>query len=289
MRLAILALLAACGGGIDFEDFDDEHRGATCGYYVRCGAFGTVGDCQTYFQRFDIDNPSLEAAIDAGKTRYDGDAAEACIEALDNLDCDFADQDTDALAACDEVLRGTGKVGAACAFDGECASDRCVVPACDEACCQGTCAEPRPLPGVDEPCTAICADGLYCGNDQLCHPNLVAGEECNSDTVCAPPLYCSYNTRVCSPRPSRGQPCDGFCATEGDVCTGGICAEAAVGGDSCTVPNDCSQFYLCNFDTARCELPATPMTNPNGTPCMFNIECESRYCDAVCSDVPICF
>ena len=289
MRIAVFAVLAACSGGIAFEDFDDERRGATCGYYVRCGAFGTVGDCQTYFQRFDVNNPSLESAIDAGKIRYDGDAAESCIDALDGLDCDFADQDADALVACDEVLTGTGKVGAACAFDRECATGRCVVPDCDEACCQGTCQEPRILPGVEEPCSTLCADDLFCGFDQLCHEPLGIGESCDSYTVCAEPLYCSSNAGTCMRRPGRGQPCDGYCATEGDVCTGGVCVEAAVGGDFCTVADDCSQFYRCSIDTARCELPETPTANPNGTPCMFNIECESRYCDAVCTDVPICF
>lgn len=289
MRIAVLAVLAACGGGIDFGDFDDEHRGATCGYYVRCGAFGTVGECQTYFQRFDVNNPSLQSAIDAGKVDYDGEAAQDCIDALDDLDCDFADQGDGALAACDAVFSGTGKLGATCAFDRECASERCQVPDCEETCCQGTCQQPRVFPGVDEPCTTLCAGNLFCGFDQLCHVPLVEGEACDSYTVCVAPLYCSPNTRVCSQRPARGQPCDGFCATEGDVCTGGVCTEAAVGGDSCTVPYDCSQFYVCNFDTARCELPESPSANPNGTPCMFNVECESRYCDAVCSDVPICF
>jgi hypothetical protein len=288
MRIAVLAALAACSGGIAFEDFDDERRRATCDYYVRCGAFGTSGECEMYFERFGVDNPSLQSAIAAGKVRYDGDAAQDCVDALAGLDCKFADQAADALAVCDDVLIGTGKIGAACAFDRECATDRCVVPDCEEACCQGTCQEPRVRPGVDEPCTTVCAGDLFCGFDQLCHTPLGAGEPCNGYTVCAQPLYCSSAAGACSARPTRGQPCDGFCAAEGDVCTGGVCAEAAVGGDPCTVDDDCSPFYKCEV-TARCELPPAPVTNPNGTPCTFNIECASRYCDTVCTDVPLCF
>ena len=278
MRCAVLALVAACGGGIAFDDFAGEQRGASCGYYVRCGAFGTVADCRLYYERFDLDNPSLEAAVDAGKIHYDSSAAANCIDALDSLACDLADQDANALAACDDVLTGTRKIGAACAFDAECVTERCVIPDCTDACCQGTCEEPRVLPGVGEPCSSFCADDLYCGFDQKCHVPLPEGAQCNTYEICAEPLYCSYNSRTCRVRPARGEPCDGTCATEGDVCgSDGHCVQAATGGDPCITGADCSKFYICNIDMARCTIPESRAASPNGT------------CDAVCSDVPICF
>lgn len=295
MRLVPIAVLAGvaglggCGGGIPFDEFADERRDANCGYYIRCGAFSTVADCRTHFDRTTTSNASLEAAVDAGKIRYDGDAAEDCVAALDDLVCDLAEQDHDALAACDEVFTGTGKIGATCAFDGECVTERCMVPVCDEACCQGTCAEPRVLPGLGEPCSTICADDLFCGYAQVCEAPLLAGEPCNSFTVCAEPLYCSSTLGACASRPKRGETCDGYCASEGDVCSQGLCVAAAVGGDRCTVASDCSQFYICNFDIGSCALPEVPPASSNGTPCNFNIECASHYCDAICSDPPLCF
>lgn len=295
MRCAVLAIVtavgaAACGGGIGFDDFAAEQRGANCGYYVRCGAFGTVGDCGRYFDRFSSDNPSLRAAVDAGKIHYSESAAQDCVDALDHLDCELAAQDTDALAACDDVFTGTRPIDATCAFDHECISERCVIPDCTTACCQGTCQEPRVFPGLGEPCSTLCDGDLFCGYDQLCHAPLQSGETCNMFTVCAGALYCSVVTNACRERPARGEPCDGYCATEGDVCgSTGVCVEAAVGGEPCSTSNDCSKFYMCNLDTGRCTLPDAPTGSPNGTPCTFSVDCESRYCDAVCSDVPICF
>ncbi len=285
----VLVLAAAACSGIDYADFADEQRDATCGYYVRCGSFGTFNDCRAYFERFEGANTSFGAAIDAGKIRFNEDTAEDCIDAFDDLDCDLADQDAQSLEVCDYVFSGTLAFNEACAFNAECESERCIVPDCSDACCIGTCGEPRVYPGVDEPCSNVCDDGLYCGFDQICHPYALEGEPCNALITCVEPYYCSRTTDTCARRPERGEPCDGPCASEGLVCNSdALCVDAGVSGDPCITANDCSIYYICDIDKRTCELPIQQPALDNGKPCTANSECKSRYCDALCMDAPIC-
>lgn len=291
MRLAVTVMfVVACDSGISFGEFADEERDARCDYYVRCGSFSTASQCRYYLDAFRVDNKNLVAAVDAGKIRYDEGAAESCVTALRELSCDTTEQTAEELAPCADVYTGTGQQGASCAFDGECASDRCVVPDCQEACCLGTCEPPRVLPGLGEQCVGLCEGDLYCGVDDRCHAPASEGEPCSVTGPCGAGLYCRDSTRVCTVLPQRGEYCDLVCAQESDLCSSdGVCVKAGVADDPCSTDADCSRFYRCDIERERCAPRPGPTGSVNGTPCSGSSDCVSRYCDGTCMDVPLCF
>jgi hypothetical protein len=311
MRLSWLLVLAACGGGVAFDDFDRERIEAQCEYLVRCEAMASMSDCRAFFARTAIDNPNPGAALEAGKLRYDEHAARACLDAIANLSCDSTEQTAAELAPCSDVLTGTGKAGSACAFDGECESDSCVVQSCPMACCTGSCGPPRSSPGVGQPCVALCADGAYCGADSVCHALQPAGAACNDLEPCAQGLYCAgaatTGSGSCTPLPKRGQPCETACAHIADVCIAGTCVAAGLPGAACMASAECSSYYTCT-DGQCASYPTRGMTctgrcsdeswcsgetcieqKANGEPCTYNDECRTHYCSSGnCGDVPLC-
>src|SRR5262249_50051092 len=136
--LAVVAVAACHGGGIPSSDYLDRLAEAHCDYDTRCGLFPDVATCRAYFQQ--RPDPSLQAAIDAGRSTYDGDKAEQCVNEIANADCDLTSKEGRELpSVCTEVLTGTGDMGAACASSSECSSKACAVPSCQMACCIGTC------------------------------------------------------------------------------------------------------------------------------------------------------
>ena len=106
-RLAIIALLSGCSTGIDYDHFADALIDARCAYFVRCGVADSATECQAFYQRVAVDNPSTNAAIDDGKVEYHADVAQACFEAYAALSCDQTLQAGDELDVCNGVLTGT--------------------------------------------------------------------------------------------------------------------------------------------------------------------------------------
>jgi hypothetical protein len=311
----LFVLLSGCTGGIDYDHFADTLIDARCTYYVRCGVAASGTECTAFYQRVAADNPSTNAAIDAGKILYHADVAQDCLDAYAALSCDTTQQPVDALDICNGVLTGTVAAGGACAFDKECASQSCDVPSCPDACCTGTCGPPSSLPTVGQPCTAFCAGDAYCGADSICHAPLAQGAACTTEP-CANGLYCAGRTSTnpgrCEPLPHLGQPCEGACAEIGATCAGGFCVEIGVSGDACTSDAGCSMFYQCNgtacallptlgmpcrtscYEAAYCDGTTCVAQKPNGATCLRSDECQSHYCDSeqvagTCADVPVCF
>lgn len=312
--LAVFALATAgCTSGDNYGAFATALTDARCAYYTRCGLVSGGAECRAFYDRMAIDNPSVQAAIDAGALVYHDDAAQACLAAYAGLACDLTEQAPDALAACNEVLTGTLALGDACAFDRECESTACDVPSCTSACCTGTCVAATPLPAAGEPCSALCAGDAFCGLDSICHAPLPENASCTTEP-CAYGLYCAGRTMTtagtCKPLPHLGEPCENACADVGAICSGGRCTAVGLRDDACTSNADCSMYYEC-IDSA-CALPPTlgmPCTTscyeaaycdgttcvaqkPAGEPCLRNDECASHYCDGdgggTCAELPLC-
>src|SRR5262249_5249339 len=139
---------------------------------------------------------------------FDGQSARACIDATAFASCLL---DSDVLrrpAPCQTAYRGTVHDGDACALDAECISQRCTVPACDNACCIGRCTGDQP-PGsalVGDACSLDdnCRVGLSCQTGK-CAPERLAGEPCESQSACAGGLRCFAG--ACTALPKRGEPC----------------------------------------------------------------------------------
>jgi hypothetical protein len=311
MRIAVLVLVVGCG--LDLDEYQAAQLDAHCGYLVRCGAISTVADCRSHFRRNAPDSPNIAAGVDAGKLRYDEDAAQDCIDAYGALSCDTTKQSGGALDACDRVLTGTVADGGSCAFDLECSSTYCSVPVCEAACCTGTCKQPMPLPGVGEPCTSLCAEDAYCAVDSTCHALLPEGAACDGFSLCAASLYCvlpqAGGSGVCTPLPHIGEACAGPCAEINAACLYELCYAVGLAGDPCKSQYDCAQYYTCGPDQKCARLPTlgmpcfescsdtsycdgTTCVDPkaNNETCASNDQCTSRYCDKTgrCADVPLC-
>jgi hypothetical protein len=286
----VLVFIVACGGSVDIEDYNETLVDADCDYLVRCHVFSNSESCKKTFGQLLVDDPSIEAAIDAGKVKYDGDAAQDCFDALEDASCM---RDSEQIDACDRIFKGTIPDGGMCAFDEECVSDSCNVPDCTMACCTGTCTPGRPLPTIGQPCTFECVEGAYCGNDSTCQAVLPKGAACEDSLACDRGLYCAGSTGTtagtCAAYPKTGEPCTTTCGAIGDRCANGTCTPMGLLGAACASNNDCSFFYECD-DTMHCaEQPQDPRM-PNGSMCTSSTDCESRYCgnDDLCADPPLC-
>ncbi|MEO6773190.1 MAG: Dickkopf N-terminal cysteine-rich domain-containing protein [Kofleriaceae bacterium] len=116
---------------------------------------------------------------------------------------------------------------------------------------------------VSEPCTPAghCGDeGLYCGNDQLCHYVALAGEPCGAGQQCSSYTMCDPDLATCVAYPSTG--------------------------------GDCSVAQRCNDVGTYCDGSVCRALKANGQPCQSDAECASVYCDAgvtlTCVPAPTC-
>ena len=316
--MLVTSALAACGDdGIPLADYTSVALGARCDYYVRCGSFPDDAACRAYFERDMIDSPNIEAAVEAGKTRYDGTAAVTCFASLDQASCDQTTRSARiADPACKRIFVGTGAMGDSCGFDTECQSSSCLIPYCPDACCRGHCGPAHPEAEVGGSCAQSgCGDDSFCATaDSICKPLLPEGASCTLPSECDYGTSCvmtQANGPVCKPLPHVGEPCpDGACAEMGVRCSSsGMCIPAGLPGDPCVGATDCSTFYGCNIETMQCvPLPSRGETctfscgddswcnsgtcdapKPNDSTCQRNVECITNYClFGTCMDVPLC-
>lgn len=76
---------------------------------------------------------------------------------------------------------------------------------CDTSLPEPQCA---PLPTEGEPCTTLCADGLFCNRQtQLCEPRRTSGDCLESPDACVESAYCSAEG-FCEPKKPDRAPCE---------------------------------------------------------------------------------
>jgi hypothetical protein len=287
--LLVVLLLGACGGNVAIGDYQNSAIDARCDYLVKCGLFEDSAGCHAFYDHFLPDSPSLKAAVDLGKVKYDGEAAADCFDSVGDASCA---QDAQDPGACDSIFHGTVADGGMCAFDLECVSQNCNVSDCTMACCPGTCAPTQPVPGIGQACTFDCVKGAYCAEDSTCKAVGPKGSACDTDIACASGLYCAGDTGTtsgtCTEAPKRGEACTDTCANIGDYCKDGICKAVGLLGDACTSDDDCSYYYEC--DGTHCITPMFDPQMPNGSACQSSLDCQSHYCgnDSLCADPPTC-
>ena len=319
--IALLVLMAACGDNlpaVPFESYAAARRHAECERQVRCGLFSTLDACEAY--TYLIPDRSLEKAIADGRVVYSEDAALRCIHTLSAVTCDGSTGAArDEPEPCAGVFRGTLEIGATCAFDAECATDRCMQTGCDPStCCAGACVPQGPN-AVGSACTLDrdCARTAYCALDRTCHALGNDGATCYRDAECADGLGCviATNPGICRPLAASGTACPyGRCALVGERCnSAATCEPYARAGDSCWQDTDCSPSGFCDAGTcANLPGPGMPCTRrcegaaycdasvqqcrarkENSAPCAADFECATGYCAEAepydfCSDRPVC-
>jgi len=305
--LALTASLAFAGGcgedSISRDDLPDALASAVCDQVVRCpgagleGAFIRIlveaspsGTCEDAFgSNLDI-IPNYDAQIAAGTIRYDGVAAQKCIDAFRATCSGF--QALSADPSCSRVYRGTIAVGSACQIDDECVEGAYCDQASPDA-CGGLCQLEAAL---GEPCG---------GSDPECGASPTAGTlDCRTTTANSSP-HCVL-TRYDDA--DAGQPCgwvdgDGdeqmfsgcsrglYCKKSSQLDSAGVCAAPIADLQACEPFNDvCAGTAVCMFNggTSRCQQvvvqneantqcgDAGPFCNP-----LLRLECASGICQEV--------
>lgn len=328
LAIMIVVLCAACGtDSVSIDDYPAAVRDAGCRYLARCGAVEDLDTCRKINVGTTIHlSASDRAAVDMGKTKYDGARAQACLDALAGRSCDVTSESHRALPdACREIVAGTQHAGAACALDAECVSLSCDVPGCSMACCTGTCVgdtAPARAAKIGESCeTASCDATSFCDDATLmCVALKPADAFCVSPNECAFGLDCAP-TGVCAALPAPGAACTGACRDDGTTCSAAsrTCVKVALAGEACTTSADCSFVYRCDAtkhcsagpalgaactatqrcgdDRAFCDVPqgqamgTCVLPKPDGSTCQRDGNCESGSCDQttlMCGPEPVC-
>jgi hypothetical protein len=328
LALAIALVTAACGddggggGPIPIDDLENAVINASCNLYVSCGLIDDAATCRSIFTNAELD-ASLLAAVDAGKVIYHPDKARECLNGISGS-CDRNFANNSAQAACDATFEGTVGAGGQCAMNEECKSRECDVPACPDACCQGTCVGDAPVSSpIGGPCesSSQCADG-YCdfaSATPTCAAYKPTGAACTSSNQCATGGCVNM---VCTALPGPGEPCStalggANCADLGYTCSTSTmtCVAYGLTGDPCTTARDCSPLYLCGsggacqlrprlgepcdpqasgcIDRSYCEPTTSVCTapKPDNAACTDDQECASDNCDtttSTCTTPPIC-
>jgi hypothetical protein len=307
------AALACSAPSIAYPDLDRALAEARCEHLARCQLFVDQASCLTYTRV--IPDVSVAAAIAAHKIRYDGAAAQRCVDATAARSCDLTAHDAHiAPAACTEMLSGAVGGGDACSINTECASGTCEFPdSCPEAgCCTGACRAPQAPAAAGESCAQQrdCLSGLVCGQDGTCRAPGLAEQPCGADRECGDGLACiaaAIGPGACRALPGADQPCpDGRCADEHLRCDAAShrCVASGLPGDPCPTGIECTIYLECDQTTQRCrEFPTLGMAcdgscggesycafNPgmtgscrpplaNNLPCDGNEQCASAFCE----------
>jgi hypothetical protein len=313
-HLVVVVIFAGCTSSITPETYSAAIRDANCDLRVRCGQFTDRDSCAAYFPVGDGAN--LAAEIAAGKTTFDANRAEECVNDIRNTPCDGTSVEARTPpAACDAAIAGTGVMGDPCFSNDECKSGGCALdPTCTGMCCAGTCSATQAPADLGEPCaTRQCKPNLTCSNAKTCVPLYADGMPCDDDSQCDYGLGCVGAPGICHALPKIGELCpDGECAEIGATCNNGVCTKLGLTGASCATLADCSLYYPCNSGTLQCQPwpktgePCTALcsdgsfcdsttnvcTSPlgNGATCKSDDQCASTSCNAtkVCADVQVC-
>jgi hypothetical protein len=306
MRLApVLAFVVmACGGGsggdngLEAESFPAEFLRVECEAAARCTDYETVAKCEATVP---IDRFYAQAVLGvaAGVVRFDARTAAACLDYRRNADCRSKHRTHD--DPCLRVYVGLVANGAACEFNEECASRRCVVtdPSCEgDGCCAGTCmpsTEIRNVP-IGGTCSSDgnCTDDAYCNALEKCAALVeVEGAPCEEVFDCAEPLFC--NTVAAQPTCMRsaepGAACDenvpGPCIDSRDTCLAGTCQRRLAPGASCVERFDCVGYATCEVGMCVAQLGAGDACDPAEQSCRGLTSCQDSVCTVV-DPSPVC-
>lgn len=280
-----MVVMAACGGdgGLDIDHVDDAVLSAACNLYVSCGLISDQTACREVAgTTFDVD-ASVIAAVHAGKVKFHGDKAQACIDKMyGSGSCDRAEllDASSSRVDCIGAFEGTVAGAGACQIDEECISQKCSILTCAEnTCCTGACAGGT-VPAskaLGETCSVNddCAEG-YCdeGGSGTCAAQIADGQACSSSVSCA-----SGSCNItCQALVAHGGPCTtpSGCADFGDTCNGIslTCTAYGKAGAACFNHADCSQELTCDT-TQHCA--ARPKL---GDACSNNVQCiGASWCD----------
>jgi hypothetical protein len=253
MRRAVLAALALCtscpASGPTLESFCTSYVDAVCGRLAECNGATAAAWCVVVEK--DRLCGEVTASERAGRTRFHGAYADACLTIVASLPCrvvaaDSAGGELDVL--CSEALEGQVTLENPCTADRECMLDS----HCDRSAlrCPGTC---RRLRDANESCDTLngvrCAVGLSCVSG-TCGLPLTDDAGCSESAECESGLFCDpfLSPPRCAPWRDTG-PCregDNDCAPRFACTADAGCAAAKQDGEGCTVgARECNLLLSC--------------------------------------------
>ncbi|XXF74903.1 hypothetical protein P2318_17670 [Myxococcaceae bacterium GXIMD 01537] len=290
--------LTACGG-IEPEEYGESRDEALCHRQARCGEFRDEETCVRARSKW---NQALreaglqpyavfEGSLEAGRTRFDEDRAQECIDLIRDSSCEQPLEEVMSAEAC-SVLVGQRKDGEACLVNEDCgAASYCALATERAVCDAGTC---QPLPGLGERMPGFnnihsCAPGLSPDENSICQPTSGENGPCQNSLRCAVGLTCDRDLHQCR-RPGRvGESCgesERPCLSHLH-CAEGRCRELSNVGESCTRSysmtfgwrSDCMRGLFC--DAASDASQGTcKVWRGAGSECRDQSECQSGlFCD----------
>jgi hypothetical protein len=232
----LLVLCGACGAGsalVTPATFATAFAQAVCQVQSRCRQESAFLEQQCEDDASAVYSADLAKAIAAGKSAFNAQQAQACVDGLRARGCQRTPPEVD--QACERAVTGTIAAGSACSWLYECATGRCE-PAGPGACpaqCGPVGAEGAPC--SDGPCDLRA--GLRC-IDNVCSKLHAADQKCGSTDDCALDLYCDGFGK-CSSRTFEQASCDAdeqcaaglWCDASAE---GGLCRKQIAPGASCT-------------------------------------------------------
>jgi hypothetical protein len=285
---------SASGPSNDWSDVSAEEFYArylavsTCGYLMWCDNFdmGTNRLYQEWCHPDALDevlSDELPHAVGGARVDFDQQAAQRCLEALDEVSsCEelaAADRDD-----CEGVLSPRQGDGDDCIDHVECTQGLFCLKGDS---CPGQCTPRRP-DGGECSGNAHCQEGLFCSGDtgECADASRAKGEACDSHLECASGLTCCTSQDACSDaeqgtcvdRRGQGEACgrlsgsramqcerglhciDGTCGPGGDVgdschsnkpcevgkrCHEGSCYDLVLPGEGCQTDGNCPHTYDC--------------------------------------------
>jgi hypothetical protein len=317
--LSLLLVISACDGGskpgdggskpggsdagISLSDFPAALVDGICAYAVRCGQMPDLATCKAAFR---ADEGQVSADVQAGRTKYDGTAAAACLDTLGSRSCSRAQGSWSESQVCKDFVQGTVADDGACYVGSECVSGSCSGDICSGSeCCLGACnPSPTAIPmgGDCSGSSKGCGSSAFCyyGSTPTCTAKGAAGQSCERVSYarsCVDGMYCVPNgtdTGICGALPARGEICRpvGVCDSLLDYCdsvTSTCVPNIPVGGD-CSAPSaTCVDYATCDTNR-RCVAKASagePCDNVNGPRCLGLLLCDSGSC-AFPPAAPVC-
>jgi len=236
----LLGLLLAAGCGkspVASADFARAYAEATCAQSARCNLLDAalVAACEQSVGAVLADD--VERGIGAGRIRYDGDLARACVDGLRGAPC-LRDGLPDTVQAdCLAAVAGKVAPGGECSGLFECAGGLCLpdaAGACPASCPavlgKGASCQLHQGPECDVRQSLGCIRGQ-------CRPPGRDGDGCDTDLDCDSEQVCVSGG--CAPLLDEGQPCEGDAACEvGLACVGARCVRRADEGAQCATTLD---------------------------------------------------
>lgn len=257
LLLVTLALASACGGGsLSVADYYSGLVTAVPAFavcdlgvapeYARIG----VGFTQA---QIDFGVAQVNKAIAAGRAKFDGAKAQACLDSLhvDQSRCwgpsvtraSLPQVFGDAFKDCNGVVVGTVADNGVCYGSNDCVSGQCSTT---NATCPGACV---PAADTGGDCSQkSCKPGLRCqtnGSSETCVVPGLAGGSCNNVADCGSGLSC-VNQKCATPLaanascdPTASDPCaEGlWCSPSGSDASKGACLAQVDANGACTGPD----------------------------------------------------